>query len=528
VRTDATVAHLAWRELRRGALVVVASVAGLVAAIGAAFSATLSHPGSAGVNLGTLTSSPAVRALNGVPYDISTRGGFTVWRGSTIVLLVAGLWGALAATRILRGEEDAGRWDLLLAAPVRLTRSTAVHVAVLALVCLAVGAVVIAVMVAGGDPAGGSLLYGAGVALLTLTFTTLGACLAQVFGNRRLAAGASGALVGGAMVLRMAADASAGADWLRWLTPFGWVEELRAFARDRWGPLLLLAAAPCVLIALTVAFVRHRDVGAGLVRTSERAPARTRLLQNPARFAWRERLGGLVGWSVGLAFYGLIVGAITATGSKFIAENPSVAHATEQLGMTGLSTPAGFIASIAPFFAVAYAFYVVSSLGRCHEDEAAGRLDLPYAHPVTRVEWLSAQVLAATGATLVAVLATIVATWVGAVAGHAGVSFRDVAIATLNVLPAVAVFLGLAILLLGLRPGLTVPVGTGAAVAAYALTFVGPALHWPRPVVDVSPFSHLSNAPVSPVAWTALAVMLALAAVAAVLGFVTYERRDLE
>jgi ABC-2 type transport system permease protein len=229
-----------------------------------------------------------------------------------------------------------------------------------------------------------------------------------------------------------------------------------------------------------------------------------------------------------LAFYGIIVGAITASGSKFIAENPSVAHLTHQLGMTGLSTPAGFIASIAPFFAVAYAFYVISSLGHCHEDEVAGRLDLPYAHPVTRSEWLSAQVLAAAGAALVAVLASIVAMWVGAVAGRAGVSFHDVAIATLNVLPAVAVFFGLAVLLLGVRPGLLVPVGTGAAVAAYALTFVGPALHWPRAVVDVSPFSHLSDAPVSPVAWTALVVMLAIAAVAGGLGFVTYARRDLE
>jgi ABC-2 type transport system permease protein len=129
-----------------------------VAAIGAAFSATLAHPGAAGVNLNTLADSPAVRALYGLPYDISTRGGFTVWRGSTIVLLLVGLWGALAATRVLRGEEDAERWDLLLAGPVRLTRSTAVHVVVLALVCLAAGAAVTASLLAGGDPPSGSLL----------------------------------------------------------------------------------------------------------------------------------------------------------------------------------------------------------------------------------------------------------------------------------------------------------------------------------------------------------------------------------
>jgi ABC-2 type transport system permease protein len=146
---------------------------------------------------------------------------------------------------------------------------------------------------------------------------------------------------------------------------------------------------------------------------------------------------------------------------------------------------------------------------------------------VTRSGWLGGQTLATTVAVVVAVLVSIMATWLGAVAGEAGLSLRDVTVATVNVLPAVAVFFALAILLLGIRPGLAVPVAAGSAVATYALTFVGPALKWPEWVMDLSPFHHLSNAPVSPVAWTAVAVLLVLALAGTAAGFVTYQRRDL-
>ena len=47
-------------------------------------------------------------------------GGFTVWRTGLPVLVLASVWILLAATRITRGEEDAGRLDLLLAGRLRM------------------------------------------------------------------------------------------------------------------------------------------------------------------------------------------------------------------------------------------------------------------------------------------------------------------------------------------------------------------------------------------------------------------------
>ena len=524
MRASRAVGHLAWRELRRGAIIVVVAVAALLASFVATFSATAN--GAFG-DLGALTNNPAIRALYGVPTDISNKGGFAVWRGSTVVLVLVALWATMATTRVFRGEEDQGRWDLVLAEPLRRTATTVSHLGVLSVVGLAIGVATTVTLLAGGCATSGSLLYGAGIALFSLTFVALAAVASQLFGARRIAAGVSGAVVGGSAVIRMAADSSDANEWLRWLTPFGWVEQLQAFGADRWAPLVLLGVAPCALFAIALVLLGRRDLGEGIIRTRGSAVARTRLLGNPLYFAWRQRLGGLAGWGAGLAFYGLVMGAITAGFTKFIAGNESFRHLAAQFGMSGLTSPAGFIATGAGFLAVALAFYAVSTLGRTHEDETAGRLDLPFAAPVRRSTWLGSQVVTIAAVLAVIVLVAIVATWAGAAVGHAHLTFGDVAVATLNVVPVALVFFGLAVMLLGARPTLAVPLGVGGAVAAYALSFIGPALKWPNWVLDLTPFHHVSNAPVSPVAWTAILVLIAISVAEIGVGFVAYQRRDL-
>ncbi len=56
----------------------------------------------------------AVNALVGPARRLDTVAGFTAWRSLGVLGVVGAIWGLLAATRLLRGEEDAGRWELLL------------------------------------------------------------------------------------------------------------------------------------------------------------------------------------------------------------------------------------------------------------------------------------------------------------------------------------------------------------------------------------------------------------------------------
>ena len=97
----------------------------------------------------------------------------------------------------------------------------------------------------------------------------------------------------------------------------------------------------------------------------------------------------------------------------------------------------------------------------------------------------------------------------------------------INTLPAVAVFLGTAVLLLGLRPEVTRVGAGGFAVGALFVSVFGPTIKLPSWVLDLSPFHHLASVPATPVDWTTTVVLLVLAAALLGAGFVGYSRRDL-
>ena len=71
---------------------------------------------SFGTNIG-------IQALIGPARHIDTVAGFTAWRTVGVLSLVGAVWGLLAGTRLLRGEEDAGRWEILLAGPTTRRRA---------------------------------------------------------------------------------------------------------------------------------------------------------------------------------------------------------------------------------------------------------------------------------------------------------------------------------------------------------------------------------------------------------------------
>jgi ABC-2 type transport system permease protein len=521
---DRAITGLAVRETRRGAVITAVASAGMLAAIISSYDS---------VNLGSLqgmnalVDNPAVRAIYGPAYDISTAAGFTVWRAGTFVLVIGGLWVVLASTRVLRGEEEAGRWDLLLAQPVEAGRAVIIHVAVLAGACVLSGLAVTLTFILSGAAAGGAVLFGVAVLLFMALFAAIGALTSQLFGQRSRAAGVAGAALAVSFVVRMLADASSGLQWLRWATPIGWVESLQAFAGNHLGPLVPLLLAPALIGTAAVVLAGPRDLGNGVLRASDRSEPHTRLLGNPTAFSWRQGLGGLVGWSIGVAFYGLVIGAIANAFADFIAGSPEMQEFVARFGMTDLTSPAGLLANMDGMVAVALSLYAVTWVRRMLDDETSDRLEGVLAQPVSKPQWLGGLVTATAGAVIVVSGASVVATWAGAAVGNADLTLSDVFVGLLNYLSLVAVFFGIAVLLYGTRPHLAVPLAGGAVVGAFLLSLFGPLLNWPDWLVGLSPFDHVAMAPIHPIEWGTWSVMLAVGVVAAAIGFVGYQRRDL-
>lgn len=131
--------------------------------------------------------------------------------GCLFGIITGAVWGLLADTRLLCGEEEADGWELL-AGPVTRLRA-------------AVGA-----------------MAGLGIGLLTLWAVTAASYLAIGASPRRgsrghqparrQAAVLAAAVSGAAYLMRIIAYSST-LHWLRWASPLGWVDELRALTGSR-------------------------------------------------------------------------------------------------------------------------------------------------------------------------------------------------------------------------------------------------------------------------------------------------------
>ncbi|MET0661642.1 MAG: ABC transporter permease subunit [Ilumatobacteraceae bacterium] len=524
IHPELAAARLAAREIRNGLItLVVASVIMIVAVI-SSFSAT---DVATSASFGTLLENPAVRALYGMPFDVTNAGGFTVWRVGTFLCVFAGLWALMATTRVLRGEEEAGRWDLLLTAPVTRGGVLVSHVKVLGGGSALVGLAVFGSFVAGGEPAAPAALYAIGVTFLTLTFVAVGAVTSQLFGSRRRAVGTAGGVLGISYVIRMIADGTQDGAWMRWASPLGWVENLEAFASNNLLPLVPLVLTPLVLFAVAVVLDGRRDTGEGIIRDTGTATAHLRLLHTPLGFAWRERVGGLLGWGLGLFAFGFVLGAITKAFVDFIADDPDIAELMEQFGFTSVSTPIGFVASMDAACVAVVCVYAVTGIARLWEDEQFDRLDLVFAARVTRTAWLGAAT-AATALIAALLMAAIgVGTWLGVAVTGVDITFVESMAAVVNLVPLVVLFLGLAVMIHGTFPKWTVALAGGGAGALYVLSFLGPAMDLPDWITDISPWRHVAVSPPDPVNWAGTIVMSALGIAFGAAGFLAYARRDL-
>jgi ABC-2 type transport system permease protein len=102
------------------------------------------------------------------------------------------------------------------------------------------------------------------------------------------------------------------------------------------------------------------------------------------------------------------------------------------------------------------------------------------------------------------------------------------ALAALGYWPAVLVYTGLAVALVGWLPRLSVPLTWGVLGATYVVVLVGEALHLPGWLLDLLPFSATPYLPFEPVSWVALAVLTVVGAGLLTAGVARFARRDVQ
>jgi ABC-2 type transport system permease protein len=473
----------------------------------------------------------ATTALFGPAPHLDTVAGFTAFKASMTLMVLGAVWGLLTSTRLLRGEEDQGRWEVLVAGPTTPRRATAQAVAglgggVAVLWCVtAAGTALVGRDAKVAIHTGAACWFALAMVATAAVFVGVGGVTSQLAATRRQAAGWAATTLGIAYAVRMVADAGVGLHGLIWASPLGWVEELGALTDPRPLALIPLVAATAILAGATVHLAGRRDVGSGLVADRDRARPRLGLLWGPTGLAARVARPTVVAWWAAITVSGLLYGLIARSAGRTITGS-SVHQVLSRLGATGSGSEA--VLGIAFLvLAVLVAFVAAGQVTAARGEESSGRLDNLLTRPVARTGWLGGRLGLAVAVVVVAGLLGGLGAWLGAASQHAGVRFGAVVAAGLNLAPPALVVLGLGVLALGLAPRVTSPVVYTYltwSLLVVVVGGVGDTSHW---VLDTSVFHQMAAAPAVPVDWTADLAMVAVAAVLTATGLLGFHRRDL-
>jgi ABC-2 type transport system permease protein len=467
-----------------------------------------------------------LRLIYGQPFDVISVAGYTAWRVGGTLAIAAAVFGVLAAVRALRTEEDTGRMELVLAGTVG--RRTAYRAAVAA---LAAGVAILWTaefvgFVAGGLAVGGSAYLALATASVALVFAGVGALASQLAPSRRIAMGLGIAVAAVSLLLRVVADTSDGADWLRWATPLGWAEEMRPFTGAQPLALPLPAATTALLFSLAWRIAARRDVGTGVIHARDTSPPRLWLLSSPAAQALRAATGSLVAWASGIAVFALILGVVSeSVSSADISE--SIQRQIEKLGSGNIATPTGYLAFVFIFFILTVSLFACAQIGSTRNEEEEQRLETLLALPVGRIRWLGGRLLLAVAGTAMLSAVAGLFTWAGAASAGVDISLARLLEAGANCMPVALLFLGLATLAYAVVPRASAGIAYGLVTVAFIWQLVGSLAGVPDWLVDATPFAHVGLVPTQSFRLGAAAVMVAIGAAGAAGALALFRRRDL-
>lgn len=438
-------------------------------------------------------------------------------------MVLAAIMSVFLVGRHTRLEEDVERAELVLANVVGRHAPTAASMIVVALLNVLIGAGTFATTLLTGYPLVGSLALAASCTAVGIVFIGLTAVAAQLTNTNRGTLGVGSGLVLVAFIVRAIGDVST--PWLRWCSPIGWAQAIRAYADERWWTLGVSAAVTIALLVLAFALASRRDLGSGLIAPRHGRPSARRWLTHPIGFAFRAQRGSLVIWLVSMLITGYVYGTIARDVDAMVASNPELAQIFAQLRGASI-TDSYFATTMMMLGLISSGFAISSALGP-NAEEHAGRTESILAGALGRTRWLlSWLTISVVGTTLTIAIAGFgVGIAYSRATGDASEMVRLTGAALVTV-PAALVLAGAAIALYGLLPHAALAAWSALVVVA-VFGFFGELFRIPHWLRQASPFEHVPAVPAEPLSLWPMLVLLAIGAALIAVGCWGLERRDI-
>ncbi len=493
----------------------------------------------------------------GDPYAMNTAEGYITFRYmETTVPLLLSIWTILAGARLVRGEEERGTMDVLLATPQPRARLLLEKVGALVIALILIAILIALGAVAGearlGAALGGhvdmfrALLMGLNVSLLAFFFSMIALLFSQFITSRGAAAGwASGVLLL-ALLLAIVGREISGSP-VQYLSPFYYYNLNRpllpSFSDQPLAVLLLLGLSVLCLVGSIVLFAR-RDIGRPVFELQRERANGTQPAQHSlsrAEHAASTRSVSLntlyaQGWSsfwwlLGIIYFcAVIVFLVPGIQKAFYKAAQETPWLQQYLFDTPISTNAALIGTIIFSFLPALVVIFALTLAlKWSSDLENGRLELILGTPNSRPRVL----LERFGANVLMVVLAPVLTWLALLIGaqliHLSVDQGKILAASFSMLPPALITMGLVYALTGrLRYRAVVGLLVGYLVLSYLQESLEGAIQFPNWLMSLSIFHVYGNPIFLGMNWTNFLGMIGVAIALLIIGLVQFRYADVE
>lgn len=467
----------------------------------------------------------AVVAMYGHIYDETSMGSIGSIKLAMMSFIILGILVIAIVRRHTRGDEEAGRFELVRSTVIGRRAPLAAAASVAGVTSLVAGVLCAVGCGLGGFDWPGSWAFGAAVAGAGLSFTAITAIAVQLSPSNRVCGAFAFGALGIAFLLRMIGDLQHDkpGEFLVWLSPLGWAQQMRPFGDDRWWTLAIPVAFFAVGMAVATWLQASRDAGAGIL--PDRPGRATTRLGSAAGLAWRLQRGSVIGWTVTFAALGLVLGTLLDSIGGFMT-----GQAAELLrAMGGIGTMEDlYLTLMSSIMALVAACFGVASVLRLVGEEADRRAEPLLATPTTRLQFMASHGLIAVlgSAALPAVMGLGIAATHAASAGTTAGFARDFTAFAVQI-PAVAIITASALLLFGWLPRWAAATAWAVVGACAVVGEFGQLLKLPEWVQGISPFWHVPHIPAESFDAVPVVVLSVVAVGLCGLAYAGFRRRDI-
>ncbi len=522
-----------FRQTIRGALIIGVLSGLMMGAQGAAYAAAYPNQKDRDAFVTSLSSVPALGFMAGEAKNALLPASYSIYKSIALTTLLAAIWGLMTTTRLLRGQEEDGRLEPILAG--RTTKMAASLHILIGYGYSFVIAIVIswaAIAALGLDPQvdlsiGHAGLLSLGVFLPGLFFASLGVLTSQLALTRgRALAYGLGVLL---FLFTLRGAANSITDWNGWkhFSPFGWTDLLNPVLDPQLIWILPTLAFTIIVIPLALFFAKQRDLGESVLPESQFARSHFYLLGSDFGYSIRQNIWPFIWWTLGAIAYAGLLSSIAKVGADALSSSPAFVKIVSTLGGNHDDIVISFLGLGGMFTALILLVMSAVSIGSIRRQEAKGYLDTILVQPIHRSAWLTKRLIIL--AVMVLAISLIASYTIWQIAENTGVSL-DLWIILQNgttLVGSVLLLIGAGALLYGVLPRLAAIVMYVAIVWGFVVDVLKSFLTLDDSIDKTSLLHYATFTPTKTPDWETFTWLLGIGIFLAALGVWRFAKRDI-